>query len=262
VKKSRFVPVRASADEISDEFKKYGAVETDAAGEIDVYEKHFFYGLVRRRELEIIFDSLLSWNPKAILDYGCGAGWLSTLLVNKGFDVVGVDISAHLVRNARKVCPNAQFVVCDAEKLPFRNSVFDCVIGIAILHHLRLEKSCNEVRRVLGRRSKFIFMEPNLLNPISAVGRRFFPTEAHTKGEKQFVPRYLRTALNQSGFTSERCFNLFFFTVPLARLFKITKIEPHSLIIRTTSFLEDATESIPAIRHLNSIIVAIGKTSV
>jgi hypothetical protein len=150
--------------------------------------------------------------------------------------------------------------VCDAEKLPFKDSTFDCVVGIAILHHLRLETTCIEIIRVLCKESKFLFMEPNSLNPLSTIGRRLFPTEAHTKGEKQFVPRYLKYVLSQAGFASERCFNLFFFAFPLARLFKVTKIKPRSQMIKIVSSFESVMQSMPGMKQLNSTIVAIGKT--
>jgi SAM-dependent methyltransferase len=248
------------SDEIFDEFTKYGSVEVNEAGEINVYEERLFWNLVRKRELEIIFESILSWSPKLILDYGCGAGWLSAFLRSKGFDVVGVDISAHLLRNARKLCSGTELIVCDAEKLPLKGSAFDCVIGIAILHHLQLERSCREIRRVLCEKSRFVFMEPNSLNPLSSIGRRFFPTEAHTKGEKQFVPNYLKAALSQIGFAPEKYFNLFFFTFPLARLFKTARIRPCSIIIKMASSFESVIQRMPGIKQMNSTIVAIGKT--
>lgn len=248
-------------DEIADEFKKYSTVSINEEGEIDVYEKRLFWDLIRRKEIEIILANILSWSPKLILDYGCGAGWLSAFLNrHEGLNVVGVDISAHLLRNAKKLCSSVEFIVCDAEKLPFKSSAFDCVVGIAILHHLPLEESCKEIRRVLCEESRFVFMEPNLLNPLSTIGRRFFPTEAHTRGEKQFVPSYLKTVLSQTGFASERCFSLFFFAFPLARLFKIAKMRPRSLMIRIAYSFESVMQSMPAMKQLNSTIVAIGKT--
>jgi SAM-dependent methyltransferase len=246
---------------IRDEVKKYSNISVNERGDIDVYEKRLFRDLIRRKELEIILPSISSWSPKLILDYGCGAGWLSALLNRcKGFDVVGVDISPYLLKNAKKLCSRAEFIACDAEKLPFKGSTFDCVVGIAILHHLRLERSCKEINGVLCEESTFIFMEPNSLNPLSALGRRFFPTKAHTKGEGQFVPSHLKTVLSQTGLVSERYFNLFFFSFPLARLFKIAKIRPRLLLIRMASSLENLMQIMPGMKQLNSTIVAIGKS--
>lgn len=246
------------ADEIIDELGKYSVVSFDEKGEIETYEKSILLNVIRRRELEIISNDGLSCGLGLIMDYGCGGGWLSRFLHENGYDVIGVDISANLVRNAKRVCPGAEFVVCDAERLPFRDAAFDCVIGVAILHHLNLERSCRELKRVLKEESKFVFLEPNSLNPLSAIGRRFFPTEAHTRGEKPFVSSYLRTVLSQNGFALERYFTLFFISFPLARLFKIARIRPRSSATGLISLFESVMESMPGIRQLNSTIVAVG----
>jgi len=243
---------------IADEIEKYSAVGVDEVGEIDVYEKSLFWSIVRRKELEIILNGVKSCKPALILDYGCGAGWLSVLLKRSGFEVVGIDVNVNLLRRAKHVCREAEFIACDAERLPFKESIFDFVIGVAILHHLNLERSCKEIRRVLKNRSKFIFFEPNSLNPLSAIGRKFFPTEAHTKGEKQFIPNFLKMSLHNMGFTLEKCSTLFFVSFPLARLFKVAGIRPHPRLINVISLFESIVEKLQGINQLNSTIVLDG----
>lgn len=193
---------------------------------------------------------------------GCGGAWLSLKLFRWGFNVIGIDVSSNMLRNAKLVCPGADFIVADAGRLPFKDAVFDCVIGIGILHHLDdLEQACGDLKRVLLNKSKFVFMEPNLLNPLSAVGRKLFPMEAHTKAEKQFTPGYLKKFLNLSDFSVERYFIMFFFAFPVARLFKIAGIKPHSSLIKMISLFENFMEKVPGMRYLNSNIVAIGTIS-
>jgi len=243
---------------IIDETEKYGVVDVDEAGEIDVYERSFLWSVIRRKELAIILENVISCKPMLILDYGCGAGWLSAFLKRNGFEVVGIDISVNLLRKAKRTCHEAEFIVCDAEEMPFKDVAVDFVVGAAILHHLNLERSCKEIKRVVKNKSKFVFLEPNSLNPLSAIGRKFFPTEAHTKGEKQFVPSYLKAVLSNVGFTLERCFTLFFTSFPLARLFKIAGIRPHPYLANIVSLFENVMESIPGIKQLNSTIVAVG----
>ena len=126
---------------------------------------------------------------------------------------------------------------------------------------ISLEQGFNEIGRVSFNKSKFLFMEPNLLNPLSAFGRRFFPMETHTKGEKGFTPRYLRIVFNLAGFTVERYLILFFFAFPIARLFKIARIKTPSSLVRMISLFEDVMERVLGMRCLNSTIVAIGTTS-
>ena len=242
----------------AEEIEKYAAVRVDDSGEIDIYEKSLLWGVIRRKELAIILDNIWSHKPMLILDYGCGAGWLSAFLARKGFKVVGIDISVSLLRRAKRVCHEAEFIACDAENLPFKDSTFDFVVGVAILHHLNLERSCKEIRRVLKNKSKFIFFEPNSLNPPSAIGRKFFPTEAHTKGERQFTPNFLKATLHNVGFNLEKCSTSFFISFPLARLFKITGIRPHPYLIGIISLFENAMEKLPRIKQLNSTIVLEG----
>src|SRR5208337_1100043 len=90
-------------------------------GETESYDNAFFPNVIRRRELELIEHVLRAEKPKFILDYGCGGGWLSILFQKWGFKSVGLDISRNMVKNAKIVCPNADFIVCDATRLPFND---------------------------------------------------------------------------------------------------------------------------------------------
>ena len=91
-----------------------------------------------------------------------------------------------------------------------------------------------------------------------AFGRKLFPMEAHTEGEKSYTPKGLESILGMTGFNVERCFTLFFFAFPVARLFKIARIHPHNIIIKIMSLLENFMEKFPGIRLLNSTIVVVG----
>jgi len=248
---------------IEDEIHVYDKAEVSYfTGETESYDATFFPNVIRKRELELIKQVLQAKRPKLILDYGCGGGWLSLLLLRWGFDVVGMDVSKNMVKSAKRLCYEADFIVCDAMRLPFRDGIFDFIIGISILHHLNLEHAFNELKRISLARSVFLFMEPNSLNPLSAFGRKFFPMEAHTKGEKQFTPGYLKTALNLANFKVERCFALFFLAFPVARFSKIARVNPPSSLVRMTYLFENVIEKMPAIRYLNSNIVVVGKANV
>ena len=229
-------------------------------GETESYDNASFPNVIRKRELELIGQVLRAEHPKFILDYGCGGGWLSILLQKGGFKSVGTDISRNMVKNAKIVCPNGDFIVCDAMRLPFKDDIFDFVIGISILHHLNLKRATNELKRVSLARSAFLFMEPSLLNPLSAFGRKGLLMETHTEGEKPYTPDYLTNSLNMAGFTVERCFSIFFLAFPAARFSRIVRLNPPSLLVKITYFFEGVMEKMPGIRYLNSNIVAIAKT--
>ncbi len=246
---------------IADEKQVYDAAQVSSlTGETESYDDSIFPNVIRKRELELIKQVLKAEQPKFILDYGCGGGWLSKLLLKWGFNVVGVDISENMVKNAKLVCPEADFIVCDAMRLPFKEDIFDFVIGISILHHLDIKKATDGLKRVSLPRSVFLFMEPSLLNPLSAFGRKFFPMEAHTEGEKPYTPGYLKSALSLAGFNVQKCFAMFFLAFPAARFSKIMQINPPNSLIKLTYFFEGMMEKLPGFNHLNSNIVAIART--
>ena len=243
---------------LKDEMQVYDSAPVSlVTGETESYDSIFFPNVIRKRELEFIEQVLSRSRPKFILDFGCGGGWLSILLQKLGLDFVGMDISKNMVKNAKIVCPNSEFIVCDAMRLPFRSDVFDFIIGISILHHLDLRLTTDELKRVSVTKCTFLFMEPSLLNPLSAFGRKFFPMEAHTEGEKPYAPNNLKMALDSSGLKVEKLFTMFFFAFPAARVLKLVKLKPAMVFVNFAYHVEGVLEKIPFVRVLNSNIVVI-----
>lgn len=245
---------------MEDEIHVYECVEVSCVtGETESYEPKYFQNIIRKREIELIKHAVQAESPNLVLDYGCGGGWLSRLMCKWDFRVVGVDLSKRLVRVAKHVCGEGDFVVCDATRLPFRDNAFDFIVGISILHHLHdLRLALKELRRISVRQAVFLFMEPNSLNPISAFGRKFFPMEAHTKGEKQFTYGYLKK-LSLANFRVERYFAMFFFSFPIARFLKIARMKLPLWLVKMFSLLEAFAEKMPLLRCLNSNIVDLVK---
>ena len=116
--------------------------------------------------LEYAFHLLGDVNGRTVLDFGCGSGANAILLAGRGAAVVGVDISADLVRLARRRLEihgrggAAHFFVGSAHDLPLENGSVDVVFGMAILHHLDLDLVSREVHRVLRPGGRAIFQEP------------------------------------------------------------------------------------------------------
>ena len=116
--------------------------------------------------LEYSFHLLGDVRGKTVLEYGCGDGLNTLVLARRGAEVKAIDISADLIDVARRrlvahgVSGNVEFMVASAHNLPMRNESVDVVFGIAILHHLDLELSALEVRRVLRNGGRAIFQEP------------------------------------------------------------------------------------------------------
>lgn len=51
-----------------------------------------------------------------VVDLACGSVVLASTLVRAGFDVLGIDLSPAMIGMARKVCPQARFVVGSAHQ--------------------------------------------------------------------------------------------------------------------------------------------------
>jgi len=134
-------------------------------------------------ETSLVRDAFAHLGPlggSTFLDHGCGWGHNAVFAARNGASAsVGFDISLDSLHVARTkaqrngVGDRAFFVAGLAERLPFRDGVFDRVAGNGILHHVDLSRASRELRRVLdpetGRAS---FTEPSGGNPLAQVVRR------------------------------------------------------------------------------------------
>jgi ubiquinone/menaquinone biosynthesis C-methylase UbiE len=69
-----------------------------------------------------------------VCDVGCGTGF-SMEELNKEFEVVGLDISMHMLRIAKR---NGNIVVCgDFSRMPFKDKSFESVVSISTLQWAR-----------------------------------------------------------------------------------------------------------------------------
>jgi 2-polyprenyl-3-methyl-5-hydroxy-6-metoxy-1,4-benzoquinol methylase len=75
-----------------------------------------------------------------VLDLGCGAGVpLSRALVERGFEVTGVDISGVQVQRARELVPRATFLQADMVTWQGPTSPYDAIVSLYALIHVPLE---------------------------------------------------------------------------------------------------------------------------
>lgn len=111
-------------------------------------------------------EKLGNLNGQKVLEFGCGWGWFTKILAERGAEVWSFDISPEAVEETKALMKKMNLQnrvhvdVMAAEKLEYSPGQFDLVVGTAILHHLDLEQSLIEIRRVLKKGGKAIFMEP------------------------------------------------------------------------------------------------------
>lgn len=91
--------------------------------------------------------------PVRVLDAGCGNGRHAALAKQAGHEVVGFDLSKKLLSIAREKLGTARthWVEGAIERLPFKESSFDAVLALAVLHHVRGHRHRVAVLRELIR---------------------------------------------------------------------------------------------------------------
>jgi MPBQ/MSBQ methyltransferase len=93
----------------------------------------------------------LSAHGLRALDAGCGTGLQTAILLELGYEVVGLDPSAGLLALARHRHPAARFARGDAQALPWRDGTFDVVVscGSVLSFVPRPGRAIGEMARVL-----------------------------------------------------------------------------------------------------------------
>lgn len=86
-----------------------------------------------------------------ILDLACGTANYTGLLDGRGFDIVGVDLSARMLAAARAKHPALPLVRADVSALPMGPGCFDKAQCTLAIHHFpSLKPAFAEVARVIG----------------------------------------------------------------------------------------------------------------
>lgn len=104
-----------------------------------------------------------------VLDVGCGGGWSTWLLRQKGFQAEGMDLHSDALE-ARSADPALPYTQGDATRMPFQDGLFDAVSMHAVLEHVPdPAKALGEAARVLRSGGRIIVAGPNLLSfPLNA----------------------------------------------------------------------------------------------
>jgi ubiquinone/menaquinone biosynthesis C-methylase UbiE len=103
------------------------------------------------------------FKDKKVLDVGCGNGYVSSLFAKEGAHAHGIDITPTGIELCQKrfqiMGLSGNFLVANAEELPFQDNTFDCVTSMGVLHHVpNTEKAVQEIFRVLKPGGRLIVM--------------------------------------------------------------------------------------------------------
>lgn len=95
-----------------------------------------------------------------VLDIGCGAGFLTNFLAQRGHEVYGIDLSPKSLEVARSKDRTGlvQYQIGNGTKLSFGEKSFDAVVAMDVLEHVEdPEKVVAEASRVLKSGGLFFF---------------------------------------------------------------------------------------------------------
>lgn len=149
---------------------------------------------------------------KVVLDVACGSGYGTSYLARQGaMRVYGLDISQDAVEYAERhyFHEKCEFVVADAENMPWPNDFFDVIISFETLEHVR---NCgiflDQVRRLLKPDGLFVVSTPN--RALSHSNNPFHLKEFYVEElERELKSRYENVRLfSQSTFTLQSLYDV------------------------------------------------------
>jgi SAM-dependent methyltransferase len=123
------------------------------------YQRNKSLGVSHYTELPAIISVAGDLKGKRVLDAGCGPGRHSKKLIAGGARLVGIDISAEMVKLARAHCGGAgEFYRADFERAEFKPASFDLIVAsLSLMYSRDLDPVFRNFSRWLDRRGRLIF---------------------------------------------------------------------------------------------------------
>jgi len=138
------------------EYKKHALAGYEAGS--CIYDR--LYGEEQEKKYERCSRYLSDVSGKLMLDCGCGTGTLLRKLAEQGGLFVGVDLSKNMLELARKgttAAKNIDLTCADADNLPFKSGIFDCVVSFTMLGNLPdVTRTIRELERVASDSAQII----------------------------------------------------------------------------------------------------------
>ena len=135
-------------------------------------------------QLEAIVRSHVSPSSR-VLDLGCGRGGVVELFWREVKLAAGLDPDVPSLSEHR--APGMPAVRGVGEHIPFAGETFDLVVCVWVLEHLKdPAQALREVRRVLRSGGHFVFVTPNMRNPLMLANRI---GKAMPSLQRRLVPR-------------------------------------------------------------------------
>ncbi|MDP8924197.1 MAG: methyltransferase domain-containing protein [Chloroflexota bacterium] len=168
-----------------------------------VFRPHVAEHYLRKRSA--VVRELLP-NGGTVLDVGCGTGALAGRIQRVGYDVVGVDASAGMLRQALDQHGVGAVYAGYSTALPFEDDAFDLALSVATMHHLetpeRVAATVAEMGRVVRPGGYVLIWDHNPLNPYWPILMKRVPQD---HGDERLVSVWeLLAAVKAAGLTPIR----------------------------------------------------------
>lgn len=151
------------------------AQSTVALGQIKRWYDNFYAGkgedAGRPLSAYKVFLDRLKVRGGALLDIGCGTGYLLKQAEQKGLMPYGLDISEEAGKVAKKVATKSEVIVADAQFLPFKDKTFDYITILGTLEHfLHPDVAVKEMHRVCKDNGQLCIVVPNSYHLFDILG--------------------------------------------------------------------------------------------
>jgi len=117
-------------------------------------DNHFAKIVNRRKKYSFsLLDQVLDNNVETVLDVGCGSGVYLKEFMEKGYNVIGMDLSEamlHKVRESLEHYDGWKLYQGDIEQIPLKDNEVDIIVCMGVLPYLlKDDKAIEELFRVL-----------------------------------------------------------------------------------------------------------------
>jgi len=162
----------------------------------ELFDSSPFYENVSEAEIEL-FNSYIAptKNGAQALDIGCGTGYHTNLLLEKGYRTIAIDISPPMLKlakmNAGQLATDANFLRLDANSLDILKGDYSVAIclGSTLNHLSHWDKLFLDIRAMLEPNGVFIFSFDNIFG----IDTLFWLFKRHISGYKanERIDRFL-----------------------------------------------------------------------
>ncbi len=134
---------------------------------------------IYRRRLEVLLELLPELQGTAVLEIGCAAGILASILAPHSREFVGIDVAPTAIEFARKLSRtlrrfNTRFFVGDAHELDFPDASFDVIVSMEVFEHLiHPGKALEAFHRVLRPGGTLVLTTTTAVSPSDATVKLF-----------------------------------------------------------------------------------------